>query len=88
MDKKDEGGKGEEITRSGVSRDRIKKSTKMSRAISGNLVGVVPGNDHFLSRKISTSVGQRIILVLSPGLSLASQRGGFGKRQEPRVRFQ
>lgn len=45
MDKKDEGGKGKEITRSGVSRDRIKKSTKMSRAISGNLVGVVPGND-------------------------------------------
>lgn len=70
-----------------------KKSTKMSRAISGNLASVVPGNDQrSLSRKISTSVGREIILVLSPGLSLASQRGlgglGFGKCHVPRVRFQ
>lgn len=85
MDKKDEGGKGEEITRSGVSRDRIKKChgryPEIWSALSRETI-------NFLSRKISTSVGQRIILVLSPGLSLASQRGGFGKRQEPRVRFQ
>lgn len=42
MDKKDEGGKG---GGDNAEQSIARSNKKMSRAISGNLVGVVPGND-------------------------------------------
>lgn len=75
-----------------AERSIARSNKKIDKNVTGDIRKFgrrCPGETiNFLSRKISTSVGQRIILVLSPGLSVASQRGGFGKRQEPRVRFQ